>query len=347
MNDSGNLYEAIRNDFFRKVYSGEIEPEQLLVPERKQAEELSVSRGTVRKARQILVEEGFILNTQGSGAVYTPFCHRNRAGMDIVAVIVPVNNPFFMSYYRAFEKEAEKHDVLVVIKQLDNDNADRLKDVLFSLFMKGIRDVVFWPYDTILEYKYIERLCGLGMNVVFFDNVRPFGYCDYVSVDNNHAIRSLFDHLRKKGSRRIAYVGWGQTDLTSNEEREKAFLEVKSERDISLRVPWNKEKLSAAQLLEAIDIRELTGKGGVDGFLCGNGHIGIILRKTLRDSGLSGIPVCSMDNFDESRELGITVYEQPFEPMGKKTFQLLRHRHKGETGWQSETHYLKGKILER
>ena len=69
--------------------------------------------------------------------------------MEIVAVIVPVHNPFFMSYYRAFEKEAEKHDVLVVIKQLDNENADRLKDVLFSLFMKGIRDIVFWPYDTI------------------------------------------------------------------------------------------------------------------------------------------------------------------------------------------------------
>ena len=63
--ETENLYEAIRRDFFRKVYSGEIEPDQLLIPERRQAEELSVSRGTVRKARQLLVEEGFIANRQG------------------------------------------------------------------------------------------------------------------------------------------------------------------------------------------------------------------------------------------------------------------------------------------
>ena len=108
--DGDTLYRKIRLDFFQKVYSGEIKPGGQLTAERKQAQELSVSRGTIRKAREILAEEGYIASTQGSGAVYTPLVNRKSAEPEIIAVVVPVHNPFFMSYYRAFEKEAESRD---------------------------------------------------------------------------------------------------------------------------------------------------------------------------------------------------------------------------------------------
>ena len=347
MMNPATLYEKIQLDFFQKVYSGEIRPQQPLPPERKQAEELAVSRGTIRKVRQILMEEGYISSTQGSAAVYTPLTKRKAGGLDIVAVVVPVHNPFFMSYYRAFEKAAEEKDVLVMIKQLDSRNASQLSHVLFSLFLKGVRDIVLWPYDTELEYEYIERISGLGMNVVFFDTVRDFDYCDYISVDNRHAVSSLYGVLKCEDCRRICYIGWDNPQLTSNREREAAFEEEMQAGDRIIRLPWLQEKLAASDLEEIVPEGWLIGEEGIDGFLCGNGHIGITLRKYLNLKGYERIPLLSLDNFDESESLNLTVYEQPFEEMGQKTFELLLERHKKEDRRLSGRYYMKGRIIKR
>ena len=345
--DKNTLYQTIRLDFFKKVYSGEIRPDQPLPAERKQAEELSVSRGTIRKARQILAEEGFIANTQGSAAVYTPLAKGPSEKPEIVAVVVPVHNPFFMSYYRAFEKEAEEADILVMIKQLDSRNAGQLKKVLFSFFMKGIRDVVFWPYDTVLEYQYIERLSGLGMNFIFFDNVHDFPFSDYISVDNRDGISLLYQSLTGKGAGRIAYVGWDNPHLTSNSEREAAFRQIKSEGDCVIRLPWNQEDLSFELLEGVLNLQDLRGERKIDGFLCSNGQIGVVLKRYLNERGCSGIPLVSIDNFEESENLGFTVYEQPFEMMGRETFHLLEKRRSGKKGNGPEKLYIKGRLIKR
>jgi len=344
--EGDTLYRGIRLDFFQKVYSGEIEPNQQLPPERKQAQELSVSRGTIRKARQLLEEEGYISNTQGSGAVYTPLGARRSAPPEIIAVLVPVHNPFFMSYYRAFEREAEGHGILVVIKQLDHYNVDRLKEVLFSLFMKGIRDIVFWPYDTNPDYRYIERLSGLGMNVVFFDTVRSIPSCDYVSVDNRHGVDSLYAWLKKSGAERITYLGWDSEILTSGREREDRFREIMADDDRIIRLPWHQEELASDQLEALPDLLD-RARGGSEGFLCGNGPIGLVMKKFLAARGLTALPVASMDNFEESKDLGLTVYEQPFEEMGRQTFLSLRRRSEEGRPGKPQIHYIKGRIIGR
>jgi DNA-binding LacI/PurR family transcriptional regulator len=297
--------------------------------------------------RQNLLEEGYISSTQGSSAVYTPLRSRKSGRIDIVAVIVPVHNPFFMSYYRAFEKAAEEKGILVMIKQLDSRNAAQLENVLFSLFLKGIRDVVFWPYDTVLNYEYIERISGLGMNVIFFDTGREFRYCDYISVDNRHAVSVLYQGMRLKGCRSICYIGWDNPQLTSNVEREAAFCQEQQEGDRVIRLPWMQEKLTVPDLEQIIPVRTLVEQEGIDGFLCGNGHIGIALRKFLNQMGYSSLPLSSIDNFEESENLNMTVYEQSFKDMGQKTFELLLERYNKKEQWCSGKYYMKGRIIER
>ncbi len=346
LNDN-SLYQEILLDFFRKVYEGEIQPDHQFPPERKQAEELSVSRGTVRKARQLLEEAGYISNTQGRGAVYTPLKGRAPGKMEIIAVVVPVHNPFFMAYYRAFEREAEKCGILVVIKQLDLENAAGLKHVLFSLFLKGIRDIVFWPYDIQLEDRYIERLSGLGMNFLFFDAVRNDRFCDYVSVDNRDALNRLYQALKTRGAERIAYLGWDNQILSSNREREKCFRNLMSSKDIILRLPWNQETIPSESLSDLVPLPACIREDKIGGFLCGNGHIGILLKKYLRENGFDRIPVATVDNYPASGDLDITVYEQPFQKMGEFSFRRLKDRSESPEQWISKTTFLKGTLIER
>lgn len=343
--EGDTLYQRIRLDFFSRVYRGEIEPGQPLPAERKQAEELSVSRGTIRKARKMLEEEGFIANTQGSAAVYTPLTGGGRGKSEIVAAVVPVHNPFFMSYYRAFEREAEKEDILVMIKQLDHSNAGRLEKVLFSLFLKGIRDIVLWPYDIRPAYEYIERLSGLGMNMILFDTVRDAPFCDYISVDNRHAVKSLYDCLKQRDCTAVTYIGWDTGSLTSNSEREAVFRDLCDADDGIIRLPWNQELLTSRQLMENPLIRDLLETDGNRGILCGNGKIGITLEQLLIQRGRDDLQLVSMDNFEESEALGMTVYEQPFERMGAKTFEILSRRHRGKD--MPGKHYIEGRLVER
>ena len=346
LNDN-SLYQEILLDFFRKVYEGEIQPDHQLPPERRQAEELSVSRGTIRKARQLLEDAGYISNTQGRGAVYTPLKGRAPGKMEIIAVVVPVHNPFFMAYYRAFEREAEKSGILVVIKQLDLENAAGLKHVLFSLFLKGIRDIVFWPYDIELEYIYIERLSGLGMNFLFFDAVRNDRFCDYVSVDNQDALNRLYQSLKNKGVDRIVYLGWDNQILSSNREREKCFRKQMSPQDMIIRLPWDQESIPSRNLEEKVPLPALIRERAKTGFLCGNGHIGILLKEYLQEEEFDYIPVATVDNYPASGDLGITVYEQPFQKMGEFSFRRLKDRSESPEWWVSRTTCLKGNLIER
>lgn len=345
-NDKDTLYEKIRLDFFHKVFSGEIKPYEQLPAERKQAEELSISRGTIRKARNMLTEEGFLSNIQGRGAIYTPLKNRSSGKQEIIAVVAAIHNPFFMSYYRAFEKAAEEQGVLVMIKQLDNYNVQNLEKVLFSLFLKGIKDIVFWPYDTLLKTDYLERLSGLGMNIIFFDKVEDLDFCDYISVDNEHAITSLYEQIKAAGARSIAYFGWESRILTSNTERESAFQKLQTHRDVIIKLPWNQENLSDFLLEESFSLSELIENRGIDGIICGNGHIGIALKRFLSIKGYTGIPLYSIDNFKESEALNMTVYEQDFQTMGEKTFKLL-HDHHTDKNRHSGKYYIKGRILKR
>ena len=103
---------------------------------------------------------------------------------------------------------------------MTDSNAGQLEKVLFSLFLKGIRDIVLWPYDIRPAYEYIERLSGLGMNIILFDTVRDAPFCDYISVDNRHAIKSLYDCLMQRNCPSVTYIGWDTGHLTSNSERE-------------------------------------------------------------------------------------------------------------------------------
>jgi DNA-binding LacI/PurR family transcriptional regulator len=349
MEDKSNLllYRNIQLDFFKKVFYGEISPHQKLLPERKLAKELSISRGTVRKALENFAKEGYIQKVQGKGNIYTPQFNSSLSMPEIIAVLVPVNNPFFLSYYRAFETIAEKSGCLVVIKQVDNCNLNNLEMVLFSLFLKGIKDIVFWPYDTLLDYTYIERLCGLGMKVVFFDNIQNFKYCDYVSLDNKDAIENLYFHLQKLGSKKIAYIGWKTNLVSSNIQRERAFREIKHEADKIITIPWIKEENTYLQIQEQLKDQLIGNESGIDGFLCSNGNLGISTKKYLNKIGMGKIAVCSIDNFTKSEELKLTVYEQPFKRMAEKTFHLIIKRHHDAEKWKSSICYLKGKLIIR
>ena len=66
-------------------------------PERVLAQELNVSRLSLRAALKVLIDEGLLIQKQGSGTYITPIADINSIQL-IVAPDIKTNDPFFTAF---------------------------------------------------------------------------------------------------------------------------------------------------------------------------------------------------------------------------------------------------------
>ena len=79
--------------------------------------------------------------------------------------------------------------------------------------------------------------------------------------------------------------------------------------------------------------------------LCGDGEIGVALRRALVAHGLSAIHVASPDDYPQSDSLGISVYRQDFARLAQQTYACLRAQ--TEPGWAAATYRIAGEAVPR
>jgi DNA-binding GntR family transcriptional regulator len=77
-------YRHLRDDIAANITAGKWQPGYCLLPERQLAQKHYLSRFTVRKALDLLVEDGFLYRIQGSGTFVA-----NR----VMKIAVPSSNP--------------------------------------------------------------------------------------------------------------------------------------------------------------------------------------------------------------------------------------------------------------
>ena len=335
---TGLLYRRLRAALYEKIYSGEYADGALIPAERELASRHGMSRVTVRSTLAALEAEGLVARCQGHGTRVTLRTVGYPGPIDLIAVIAPAQNPFFASFIRHFEEAAVAHDALVVFRQAADHT---VVDSLFSFYCRSIRNILVWPYAEVVDLAKLVRLRGLGMNLVFFARVLESPSVDCVSVDNAHAVETLYRHLRSRGGQRVAYIGWQNEVLTSNREREAAFLRYAGPECV-YRLPWNKET--------GVDeeIQKLLGQAGArwDAFLCGNGVIGIAARRFVKAHRMSASVAC-MDDLPGAAELGLTVYSQPMDKLAGMACRRLIAQAEDAASWKARAHLIKGTLVVR
>jgi DNA-binding LacI/PurR family transcriptional regulator len=338
------LYLSLKNKICEKIYTGTYKEGENIPPERVLAENFNLSRVTVRKSLALLEKDGIVERVQGSGTIVKLRETGYEGTMDIIALLAPPQKPFFSFFIEHFQKNAEKNDSLVLFKQ--NSQDERVEDSLFKLFQKNIRNVVIWLEDLKLDSEYVRRLRGLGMNMVFFDIILPTPYADCVLLDNRDAITSLYRYLKTKGTHNITYVGWDNCDLSSVCERERIFTELNTTGIAPFHIPWA-EKAHLPVLMENF-IEQLKGdKHLPDSIICGDGEIGVALKKSFLEHGLKNIPVVSVDDYPEANGLSMSVYMQTFDELAQEIYQCLLEQNSKPEAWKASVKLIKGKFIER
>lgn len=339
--EKDRLYRILENKICERIFRGEYADGENLPPERTLAESLGVSRVTVRKALALLEADGIIQRVQGSGNRVSLSIAGYPGTTDLIAVLAHAQNVFFAAFMDHFQRTAERSDSLVLFKQVPASEA--LEASLFKLFQKNIRNAVIWLEDQPADMEAIRRLRGLGMNMVFFDVVTRSPYADGVLLDNADAIKTLHGALRRKGATRIGYIGWDNAAILSAQEREATAIAQTPALVFFRRVDWrDKNRLGA--IAETIADEFKSTSNPPDALLCGDGEIGVAIRKALISRGLDAVRVASPDEYPESRALGITLYRQDFEKLAGQTFDCLLAQNR--PAWAASVFPIRGELVE-
>lgn len=341
-----HLYLKLRMDLCQKIFDGTYQDGELFPPEREMASQFGVSRVTIRKTLELLESEAYISRVQGSGTRVALRTTGYPGTMDILALVAPAQNSFFAAFIDFFESLAENNNSLVLFKQAPSSGRFKIEDYLFRLFQKNIRDIILWLPGEMIEAKFLQRLRGMGMNIVFFDVVTVTPFADCVSVDNYHAIQSLYRYVISKGHQDMLYLGWDNHTLSSVREREKAFQDVTAGEQRIHRLIWE-QKGNIFNNLSGL-IRELETRQEMPTcFICGDGEIGIGLQKILAERpGSDHLAVC-VDDLPGARELQLTVYEQPLQELARQVYECLCVQNRGSDSWRASNYYVKGELIIR
>lgn len=337
------LYIKLKNDIIWKIFDGIYKDGEAIPSERILADEYNMSRVTVRKALDLLEKEGIVKRKLGTGTIVHLGKHSYNGSLDIIALVAPAQRGFFATFIDYFQRIADAHNSLVVFIQQSEHEA--IKDTIFKLLQNGIHNVVIWlDYET-LKGQDLQRLRGLGMNIVFFDIVINSPYADCVCLDNRDAISTLYQYVSKKKNEYIAYVTRENINPSSFYERNQVFKEL-SPLGIVWSFPWNfKDYLSNRTDKFIFDHLYTTYKPS--SIICSDGELGLALKKAFIQNGINDVLLVSVDDLEECDELNITAYKQPYDRFAEKIFYCLMEQNFNHLNWKAAMYRVKGELVIR
>lgn len=201
-NSSVSLYQQLVDEIKMQIQTGQLKENDRLMTEVELSKEYDISRITVRKAIELLVEEDILVKRQGIGTfVAGKKMHRNNGG--------------FMSFTKNCEIEGKKAGAILLAADLVDANGSDMKHLHIQEDCKVIR---------ILRL----RLCE-DVPVLLEENRFPVKYAFLLSHD---LTGSLYEILAQNGA--VMSSGTKSMDICYANEEESRLLKVEKNKALLL-----------------------------------------------------------------------------------------------------------------
>lgn len=337
-----NLYQIVKNKICDRIFAEEYKEGDRLPPERELEELLGVSRVTVRKSLELLEEDRLIVREVGRGTKITFHNYGNKGELDMIVLVAPARNPFFSEFIGRFQSYAWKEKSLLLY--VEKPETEGLEECLYHLYKRGLRNVVIWLEDLPVSREKLRRLRALGMNMVFFDSDQGLPFADCVALDNELAIKTLYDEMTRKGYKNIEYAGWDREDIYSTRMREAAYCEKAEVKEEHVhRLLW---KDSEKSVDIAREILLSCGEGRLDAVICGDCESGQIMEKAMEELGIQA-GIATVDELENGVEKGCVMYKQDLNAAVQRIFECLRNQCTQESGWAADMYLVEGNLIQK
>lgn len=219
-----SLTEQVRAALAGEILAGKYAPGDRLPPEREYAEHTGTSRVTVRRAYDQLEAAGIIVRRRPHGTCVADTFRAHTGPLESVGLITTLPHEFSRAgSSRAVSRCCRELDALLVLGIPEPDTGPQQLEIAVRMATRGVKDLIVWGADRNFDFRVFERLRILGVNLVFFDQVLPGDFADYVGLDNRAAIRALLAKARADGAERMIFVNYSDLDVDTNAERQQAF----------------------------------------------------------------------------------------------------------------------------
>lgn len=191
------------------IERGEYAAGQMIPSERELCDLTHLSRTTVRRGVQLLVEEGVLQRVPGAGTFVGHSMARGSCCGTVGLIVPTLTNPYFGELSDAVEQEAHARGFDLLVGQSEyvgSNESAYLQRYADNLSCKGMLVVPNVDRPQVGAYNYVAEH---GKPVVFVARWTESVDADAVAVDGFRGSRDIVRYLISLGHRRIAYVQGG------------------------------------------------------------------------------------------------------------------------------------------
>lgn len=326
-------YVDICEDLRHMVLDGRLHPGDKLPSENELSAQYAVSRQTVRKALEILQNEGYIYAEHGRGTFCSELVRHRRKSRNIAVVTTYLSDYIFPRVIQGIDRVLTDNGYSILLKNTKNSRGLEAK-CLEELLQKDIEGLIIEPSKSQILCRHVnlyEMLDFYKIPYVFIQGSyaqmkdRP-----HILMDDCRGGYLVTEHLIRQGRREI--IGMFKADDTQGQQRHKGYVQALQAAGIPYdpdKVVWfyteDRKSHPYEKMKQLIDDR---GQMMFDGVVCYNDQIALQVLRAMEEKGL----VCPRDvavtGYDDSYlaascRVPLTTVTHPQEHLGQMAAELL------------------------
>lgn len=337
-----NLTEQVRSVLAEEILAGKYAPGDRLPSEREYAEQTGTSRVTVRRAYEQLENAGIIVRLRPHGTRVADTFRAHSGELESVGLITTLPHEFSGCFVEAVSRCCRQQDALLVLGIPEPDTGGEQLEIAVRMATRGVKDLIIWGADRHFDFRVFERLRILGVNLVFFDQVLPGNFADYVGLDNGNAIQLLVKRAELDGAGKMFFVTYSDLDVDTNAEREEAFRRCLAAMGIASEIRTISRHASRAECRKLAAELETQAEEIPAAVICVNAPV----LRMLFHHPVAGLKFYCIDHTPDLAALGAVGIRQPIDEMAEAAVASLRKQRRLGARWHAEIHRFPGELME-
>lgn len=342
-------YFDLMEDLRKQILSGEIKPGEKLPSENQLSAQYEVSRQTVRKALQMLQNEGYIYAEHGRGTFCSEMMRHTKQSRNIAVVTTYLSDYIFPRVIQGIDQVLTENGYSILLKNTKNSRGLEAR-CLEELLKKDIDGLIIEPSKSQIFCRHInlyQMLDEYQIPYVFIQgSYAQMKEKPYILLDDCRGGYLVTKHLIELGHREI--VGIFKSDDTQGQQRHKGYVQALQEAGIAYdpdKIIWfytEDRKTHPYEKMRqmAVEREQLY----FDAVVSYNDQIALEVMRALTDEGLSVPEDVSVTGYDDSYlaatcKVPLTTITHPQERLGEMAAELLlRIIREGDT--EVENHHI-------
>lgn len=204
---NGALYAQIYDTLRARIVAGEWEAGDRLPSQEELTAEFSVSAITVKRALDMLRDEGYVSRRPRIGTVVVSRAPKQEdaAGRPLIGYVVPGFNDAFGTRILGGLLEAAAHEAHVIVAASYGDGAQE-EQLIEEQISRGIDGLVLQPSSSQYIPPTVASLIGERFPLVILDRTLEGTPVSTVASDNVEGGRLAAEHLFEQGHTDLAFV---------------------------------------------------------------------------------------------------------------------------------------------